>query len=327
MLRIAVDGMGGDGAPGEIVQGAAEAADALGVDVTVVGQPAQVQSLLEPYPKLHLHPATEVVAMDEHPARAVRSKPDSSMSVCARLCKEGGADAWVSAGNSGGVLAAALLIQGRIKGVERPALGTVLPGPNGPSYLVDVGANVDCKPEYLLQFAIMGAVFARHVLRREPPRVGLLANGEEASKGNQLVRDVYERLRGGDEGYDFVGNIEPKDLLRGHADVVVADGFAGNLVVKTAEATAEMLLGILRQEIPRSARGKVGGLLIRPSIGRIRGSIDWREYGGAPLLGIDGTAVVAHGRSDARAMRSAIKVAAETAQAGLTERIREALAL
>ncbi len=324
-MRIAVDGMGGDHAPEEIVKGAALAADELDVDITVVGQPARVQPLLEPYAKLHLHPATEVVEMDAHPARAVRSKPDSSMSVCARLCKEGRVEGWVSAGNSGGVLAAALFIQGRVPGVERPALGTVLPGPNGPSYLVDVGANVDCRPEYLVQFAAMGASFAAEVMGRRPPRVGLLANGEEASKGNQLVREVHERLRGNAHGYEFIGNLEPKDVLQGHADVVVADGFAGNLMVKAAEATVDMLLSTLREEILRTGRGKLGGLLIRPAIGRIRGTIDWREYGGAPLLGIDGTAVVAHGRSDARAIRSAIKVARDAAQAGLKDKIREAL--
>lgn len=324
-MHIAVDGMGGDHAPEEIVRGAAMAADELGVEITVVGQPARVQPLLEPYGKLHLHPATQVVEMDEHPAQAVRSKRDSSMSVCARLCKEGRFDGWVSAGNSGGVLAAALLIQGRVPGVERPALGTVLPGPNGPSYLVDVGANVDCKPEYLVQFAAMGAAFAAHVMERRPPRVGLLSNGEEPSKGNQLVRDVHELLRAGSRGYEFVGNLEPKDVLQGRADVVVADGFAGNLMVKAAEATVDMLLSTLRTEIPRTMRGKLGGLLIRPSLGRIRSTIDWREYGGAPLLGIDGTAVVAHGRSDARAIRSAIKVARDAAQAGLKEKIREAL--
>lgn len=324
-MRIAVDGMGGDHAPEEIVKGAALAADELDVDVTVVGQPGRVQALLEPYPKLHLHPATQVVEMDEHPARAVRSKHDSSMTVCARLCKEGRVDGWVSAGNSGGVLAAALFIQGRVPGVERPALGTVLPGPNGPSYLVDVGANVDCRPEYLVQFAAMGASFAAEVMGRRPPRVGLLANGEEASKGNQLVRDVHERLRQDAHEYEFVGNLEPKDVLQGRADVVVADGFAGNLMVKAAEATVDMLLSTLREEIPRTGRGKLGGLLIRPAIGRIRGTIDWREYGGAPLLGIDGTAVVAHGRSDARAIRSAIKVAGDTARTALNDKIREAL--
>jgi len=324
-MRIAVDGMGGDHAPEEIVKGAALAADELDVDVTVVGQPVRVQALLEPYEKLHLHPATQVVEMDEHPARAVRSKQDSSMSVCARLCKEGRADGWVSAGNSGGVLAAALLIQGRVPGVERPALGTVLPGPNGPSYLVDVGANVDCRPEYLVQFAAMGASFAAEVMGRRPPRVGLLANGEEPSKGNQLVRDVHELLRRDAHGFEFVGNLEPKDVLQGHADVVVADGFAGNLMVKAAEATVDMLFSTLREEIPRTGRGKLGGLLIRPAVGRIRGTIDWREYGGAPLLGIDGTAVVAHGRSDARAIRSAIKVACDAAGAGLKDKIREAL--
>ncbi|MFZ0217652.1 MAG: phosphate--acyl-ACP acyltransferase, partial [Candidatus Dormiibacterota bacterium] len=180
--------------------------------------------------------------------------------------------------------------------------------------------------EYLVQFAIMGAVFAAGVLGRRPPRVALLANGEEASKGNELVREVHERLRQDAHDFDFIGNVEPKEVLAGHADVVVTDGFAGNVFIKTAESVAELLMSVLREEIPRTARGKVGGLLIRPSIGRIRSSIDWREFGGAPLLGIDGVAVVAHGRSDARAVKNAIRVASEASAAGLADKIREALA-
>jgi glycerol-3-phosphate acyltransferase PlsX len=192
--------------------------------------------------------------------------------------------------------------------------------------VLDVGANVDARPEHLVQFAVMGAVFAGQVLRRRPPRVALLANGEEGSKGNQLVQTVHERLRADRHAFDFVGNVEPKEVLAGHADVVVTDGFAGNVFIKTAEATAELLLGILREQIPRTARGKVGGLLIRPSVGRIRSSIDWREFGGAPLLGIDGVAVVAHGRSDARAITNAIRVASQAQHTALADRIREALA-
>lgn len=324
-MRIAVDGMGGDLAPGEVVKGAAmAAADFDDVEITVVGQPDKVKPLLG-QSGLAFAAATQVVEMDEHPARAVRGKPDSSMAVCARMCKQGEADGWISAGNSGGILAAALLIQGRVKGVERPALGSIVPTAADPLYFLDVGANVDCKPQYLVQFAEMGNVYARTLLRRAHPRIGLLANGEEASKGDELTQKVHALLRV-HEGLEFVGNIEPKDMLAGKADVVVADGFVGNIAIKSLEATADFLFRQLRSEIPRTLLGKIGGLLIRPNVQRIRARIDWREFGGAPLLGIDGVAVVAHGRSDARAIRNAIRVARESVQGGLVERIREAVA-
>lgn len=324
-MRIAIDGMGGDHAPEQVVLGADEAARDLGVEITLVGLPSRVQALVEAHPLLRFVPASQVVEMDEHPAHAVRSKPDSSMAVCARLCREGGAEAWVSAGNSGAIMAAALLIQGRVRGVERPALGTILPSSGRPTYFLDVGANVDSRPEYLVQFARMAALYAEQVLGRSSPAVGLLANGEEDSKGDERVREVHRRLRKDSNGFAFIGNVEPKELLAGKADVVVADGFVGNVAIKMAEATVELILSTLREEIPRTWMGKLGGVLIRPGVRRIRGRIDWREYGGAPLLGIDGVVVVAHGRSDARAIRNAVRVAAQTVEAGLVGRIREAV--
>jgi glycerol-3-phosphate acyltransferase PlsX len=317
--------MGGDHAPEQVVLGADEAARDLGVEITLVGLPSRVQALVEAHPRLRFVPASQVVEMDEHPAQAVRSKPDSSMAVCARLCREGGADAWVSAGNSGAIMAAALLIQGRVRGVERPALGTILPSSGQPTYFLDVGANVDSRPEYLVQFARMAALYAEQVLGRSSPAVGLLSNGEEDSKGDERVREVHRRLRKDNNGFAFIGNVEPKELLAGKADVVVADGFVGNVAIKMAEATVELILSTLREEIPRTWMGKLGGVLIRPGVRRIRGRIDWREYGGAPLLGIDGVVVVAHGRSDARAIRNAVRVAAQTVEAGLVGRIREAV--
>jgi phosphate acyltransferase len=323
-LRVAVDGMGGDRAPEQVVLGAARAARELGTEVIVVGQPERMRPLLEPYPGLEFVAASQSIAMSESPAQAVRSKPDSSMAVCARMCREGRADGWVSAGNSGAVVATALLIQGRIEGVSRPALGTVLPSASQPTYLVDVGANVDSKPEFLVQFARMAAVYAEQIMDRPAPRVGLLANGEEDSKGDRLVREVHQRLRE-EPSLNFVGNVEPKELLAGRADVVVADGFAGNLTIKTAEATVELILRALRDEIPRSLAGKLGGLLIRGGVGRVRRQIDWREYGGAPLLGIQGVAVVAHGRSDATAIRNAIRSAEQALEAGLAGKIQEAI--
>lgn len=323
-MRIAVDAMGGDHAPREVVDGAAQAADEYGVDISLVGLPVQVQPLLDSHPRLQLVPCTQVIGMGEHPAQAVRNKPDSSICVCARMCKEGRADGWMSAGNSGAIMAAALLIQGRIRGVERPAIGSIVPTQNGFAYFLDVGANVDSKPEYLVQFAGMGAVYAREMLGRKTPRVGLLSNGEEEGKGDELVREATRRLRTSMAG--FVGNIEPKDIYGARADVVVADGFVGNVAIKMAEATADFLFRNLRDEIPKTLTGKLGGLLIRPRVQELRARIDWREFGGAPLLGIDGVAVVAHGRSDARAVKNAVRVTKEAVENQLVGKIRAEVA-
>jgi glycerol-3-phosphate acyltransferase PlsX len=318
-MRIAVDAMGGDHAPEQVVLGAAQAAQEYGIDISLVGLPASVQPLLDGHPRMRLVPCTQMIAMDEHPAQAVRAKPDASMSVCARLVKQGQADGWISAGNSGAVMAAALFIQGRIKGVERPALGSIVPTQNGFAYFLDVGANVDSKPDYMVQFAMMGSVYAREMLGRAKPRIALLSNGEEAGKGDERVRETAKRLS---TFPGFIGNVEPKDIYAGRADVVVADGFVGNVAIKMAEATADFLLRSLRDEIPKTLTGKLGGLLIRPGVRQIRARIDWREFGGAPLLGIDGVAVVAHGRSDARAIKNAIRVTREAVENHLVGKIR-----
>jgi len=312
--------MGGDNAPAQVLQGAAQAAAEYGIEVSVVGSPGIVQPLLDNHPRLRLVPSTQIIAMDDHPAQAVRSKPDSSMAVCARLCKEGKADGWISAGNSGAIMATAIFIQGRIRGVERPALGSIVPIKNGFSYFLDVGANVDSKPEYMVQFALMGAVYAREMMGRSKPRVALLSNGEEEGKGDERVKETARRLKGTMQG--FIGNVEPKDLYAGKADVVVADGFVGNIAIKMAEATAEFLFRSMREEIPRTLTGKVGGALIRDGVQRLRSAIDWREFGGAPLLGIDGVVVVAHGRSDARAIKNAIRVTKEAVENQLVRKIR-----
>jgi phosphate acyltransferase len=319
-VRIAVDAMGGDFAPAQVVQGAALAATEYGIDISLVGLPATVQPLLDSHPRMQLVPCTQVIEMDERPAQAVRSKLDSSMSVCARMCRERRADGWISAGNSGAVMAAALFIQGRIKGIDRPALGSIVPTRNGFAYFLDVGANVDSKPEYMVQFAAMGAVYAREMLGRANPRVGLLSNGEEEGKGDELVKETFKRLKDSLPG--FIGNVEPKDIYGARADVIVADGFVGNIAIKMAEATAEFLFRNLRDEIPKTMRGKLGGMLIRPGVRQLRARIDWREFGGAPLLGIDGVAVVAHGRSDARAIKNAIRVTRDAVENQLVGKIR-----
>jgi glycerol-3-phosphate acyltransferase PlsX len=315
--------MGGDFAPAQIVQGAALAATEYGIDISLVGLPASVQPLMDSHPRMSLVPCTQAILMDEHPAQAVRAKPDSSISVCARICKEGRADGWVSAGNSGAIMAAALFIQGRIRGIERPALGSIVPTSKGFAYFLDVGANVDSKPEYLVQFALMGAVYAREMLGRAEPRVGLLSNGEEEGKGDERVKETTKRMR---SMPGFVGNIEPKDIYGARADVIVADGFVGNVAIKMAEATADFLFRNLRDEIPKTMRGKLGGMLIRPGVRQLRARVDWREFGGAPLLGIDGVAVIAHGRSDARAVKNAIRVARDAVQNQLVGKIRAEVA-
>lgn len=319
-MRIAVDAMGGDQAPAEIVKGAALAVQEYDIDISLVGLPHEVQPLLGSNPRMQLVPCTQVITMDEHPAQAVRSKPDASINVCARMVKEGRAQGWISAGNSGAIMAAALFIQGRIRGVERPALGSIVPTQNDFAYFLDVGANVDSKPDYMEQFAVMGSVYAREMMGRPKPRVALLSNGEEEGKGDERVRETTRRLRGSLSG--FIGNVEPKDIYAARADVVVADGFVGNIAIKMAEATAEFLFRALRDEIPKTLTGKVGGALIRPRVREIRDRIDWREFGGAPLLGIDGVAVVAHGRSDARAIKNAIRVTRDAVDNQLVGKIR-----
>src|SRR2546429_1141744 len=311
--------MGGDLAPAQAVLGAAEAARDLDVEVIVVGLPERVQPLLDNHPELKFVPASQTIEMADHPAQAVRTKTDSSMNVCARMCKEGGADGWTSAGNSGAIMAAAILIQGRIRGVDRPALGSIVPTQDGFAYFLDVGANVDSRPDYMTQFAVMGAVYAREMLGRPQPRIGLLSNGEEEGKGDERVRETARRLKGSLPG--FIGNVEPKDIYGARADVVVADGFVGNVAIKMAEATAEFLFRSLREEIPRPMTGTLGGRLFRPGVRHLRDRIDWREFGGAPLLGIDGVAVVAHGRSDARAMKNAIRVTRDAVENQLVGKI------
>jgi phosphate acyltransferase len=264
-----------------------------------------------------------VIRMDEAPAQAVRRKRDASMNVCARLCRTGDADGWVSAGNSAGVLLAAVLLQGRLPGVDRPALGAVLPTMDGGStYLLDVGVSVDCPPRLLVQFAHLGAAYSRAVLLRAEPRVALLSNGAEPGKGSSAVRMAHELLRR--SPLHFVGNVESNDLFSGKADVIVADGFVANAVVKAAEATAQYVSLALRREIPRTLAGRVAGLLLQGQLRAVRGRTDWRHHGGAPLIGIDGVAVVAHGRSDADAIANAVRVAKAAVEMRLVENVRNA---
>ena len=238
--------------------------------------------------------------MAEHPSRAVRNKPDSSMVVGMKMLREGEVDAFVSMGNSGGVLASALVSSGRIgriKGIHRPAISTIMPTVKGFTFMLDIGANTDCKPEWLAQFAVMGAVYSQRILGVDTPRVGLLSNGEEDTKGNRMVQEAFALLQRLD--LNFVGNVEGKDIPRGIADVIVTDGFVGNVAVKTAEGVGSMLMGVIRDEIKQRPIASVGGLLAKSAFRAAAKRLDYREYGGAPLLGVNGNVVIGHGRSDA----------------------------
>ena len=312
MGRIAVDALGGDRAPEEVVAGAAEAAGE-GIDVVLVG-PAGLDTH-----GLELVEAAEVLAMDEKPAEAVRAKPDSSLVVANRLVADGGAAAVLSAGNTGAMLAAGLLHVRRLPGVMRPAIAVVLPSRRGPSVLLDSGANADARPEHLLQFAYMGAIFAEEVLELPQPSVRLLSIGEEPEKGSQLALEAHELLAASD--LNFEGNTESRELLEGAADVVVTDGFTGNVSLKLLEGTIKTLLDALREEITSTPRGKLGGLLIRPAARSLRNRLDPDTYGGAYLLGLRGLSVIAHGNSSRRAIANAIRLAARGVEHDVVDRL------
>ena len=302
MARIAVDALGGDQAPSEVVAGAVEAA-ADGIDVTLFG-PAGLDTH-----GLPLVETTEQIEMHEKAAEAVRGKPDSSLVAAHVAVAEGRADAVVSAGNTGAMLAAGLLHLRRIPGVLRPAIAVPIPTKRGPSVLLDSGANADARPEHLLQFAHMGAIFAEEILEIRQPEVRLLSIGEEAEKGNQLTLDAHALLAASE--LEFAGNAESRDLLAGAADVVVCDGFTGNVALKLLEGTIKTVLDALREEIAATPRGKLGGLLIRPAARRLRSKLDPETYGGAYLLGLRGLSVIAHGNSSRRAISNAIHLAAK----------------
>jgi phosphate acyltransferase len=315
--RVAVDALGGDRAPGEIVAGALTAA-ATGIDVTLYGPEGLDTGGLE------LVVTTGAIGMAEKPSEAVRAKPDSSLVSAVRAVGEGKADAVVSAGNTGAMLAAGLLQLRRIPGVLRPAIAIPMPTRNGVSLLLDAGANADCRPEHLVQFAVMGSVFSTELLGVAEPQVRLLSIGEEPEKGNQLTLEAHALLAEA-RGIRFTGNAEGRDLLRGAADVVVTDGFTGNMALKLLEGGIKELLDLLREEIEATTRGKLGGLLIRPAARRVRHRLDPDTYGGAYLLGLRGLAVISHGSSGRRAIANAIELAARGAEHRVVERLAERL--
>jgi glycerol-3-phosphate acyltransferase PlsX len=316
-VRVAVDALGGDNAPEEIVAGAVDAAG-HGIEPVLFGPRGLDTGGLE------LVETTEVIAMEEKPAEAVRGKPDSSLVAACRAVGEGDADAVISAGNTGAMLAACLLELRRVRGVYRPAIAVPLPARRGPSVLLDAGANADARPEHLLQFAEMGAIFAEEILGLPRPSVRLLSIGEEPEKGNQLALEAHALLA--DSDLNFRGNAESRELLEGAADVVVTDGFTGNVALKLLEGTIRTVLDALRESIVATRRGKLGGVLIRPAARELRNRLDPDTYGGAYLLGLRGVAVIAHGNSSRRAIANAIGLAARGVEHDVVGRLERRVA-
>jgi glycerol-3-phosphate acyltransferase PlsX len=314
-IIVAVDAMGGDNAPSVEVAGAVEAARCWGVPVVLVGDSQRVEAELGRHATdgldIRVQHASEVVGMHDSPSDAVRRKKDSSIRVAFDLVKDGSAHAVVSAGNSGATMAAGMFVLKRIPGIDRPAIATIMPNLKDQTLVLDVGGNVDCKATHLAQFALMGDVYSRHVLGKEKPRVGLLSNGEEESKGNDLTRGAHQLLK--EAPFAYVGYVEGRDIFNGTIDVVVCDGFVGNVVLKVSEGLADGIATMLRREISGRFLAKIGFLLARPAFRAFKKKIDYAEYGGAPLLGIAGTGMICHGGSSPRAIKNAIFQAREFA--------------
>ena len=327
-LRVAVDAMGGDHAPQEVVAGAAQAARDLGVEIILVGPTDRMHREWRAAGAgalpVRVVDATEVIEMGEPPAMALRRKRQASILVAVEALRRGEADAVVSAGNTGAAMAAALLILGRIEGIDRPAIAAVLPTLRGRAIMVDVGANVDCRPKHLLQFAVMGSVYAQRVLGVARPRVGLMSNGTEETKGNELVIRSADLLR--ESGLHFIGNVEGRDFFDGTADVVVCDGFVGNLLLKFGEGLAVAIFTLLREELSRGLLVRLGVALATPRLRALARRMDYTEYGGAPLLGVNGICIITHGSSRAKAMRNSIALAAESVRSRMVDAIRDDIA-
>ena len=338
MTRVALDAMGGDNAPGEIVRGGVEAAVGLeDVKVILVGHEDAIEAELAKYPKdvekarkagqLDVVEATEVLEMDDEPARSVRAKKDCSINVAMRLVKEGKADAFVSAGNSGAVSASAIFNLGRIKGVHRPAIATVLPTrrPIRPALLLDAGANMDCHAEWLVQFAIMGSAYSKAVLKRTKPLVGLLSIGTEDCKGNEMTKATFPLLKDV-KGIDFRGNVEGHDIFTGQTDVIVCDGFVGNAVLKTAESLVHAISYFLKKECFKGPSRIMGAILLKGAFKSLKQQLDPDIYGGAPLLGVPGAVIITHGSSSHKAIYHAVRVGANAARNDVTGLIAKQIA-
>lgn len=325
-MRIAVDAMGGDFAPREVVRGAIDYALAGSDQVILVGAGDQVEREIAEYgkghpPRVSLVDAPEVIGMGEHPAAALRAKKRASVVVATELVRDDGADAVVSAGSTGATLAAAVFRLGRIEGIDRPALGAHLVTPEGPIMLLDVGAIVDCDADNLVQFGVMGSIYAEHVLRVARPRVGLLNIGEEADKGDRLAQEANHRLR--HSGLNFVGNVEGNELIAHRADVVVCDGFVGNVILKFFEGLTTYIFRSVRQDLNQGPIAPLALLALRPGFDRIRRRFDYERFGGTPLLGVRGVSIVTHGRAKARMVQYAMQAASDAAAARIPDLIAE----
>lgn len=319
--------MGGDYAPAEIVKGAAQGSKLYGVDVILVGDEAKIKRCLPPEfansSSVTIRHAADAIGMGEH-AAAVRTKKDASVVVAACMVKEGKADAMVSVGNTAAAMAVATLRLGRISGIDRPAIASIMPSASGGTVMLDAGAVVDCSVEQLKQFALMGNVYAERVLSIKRPRVGLLSVGEEKSKGNDVIRAAHEVLTA--TPINFIGNVEGRDLFSGTADVIVTDGFAGNVALKTAEGLAEYLKNVIRGELHSHPLAYIPLALLMPFLSRLKKKLDYSEYGGAPLLGLNGVCIIGHGRSKARAVANAVRAAREATSGGVVKAIQSAVA-
>ncbi len=326
-MKIAVDAMGGDKAPSVVVEGSVEAAS-LGVPIILVGDTARIEAELAKRKvaglPIEIQHASQVVEMCESPVKAIRSKKDSSIKVCFDMVKRGEASAVVSAGNSGAAMAAAMLVLRKLKGVDRPAIAVSVPTMKEPAVVLDVGGNVDCKPLHLVQFAMMGDVYATYVLKEDKPRIGLLSNGAEEGKGNELTRATNELLK--KTTLNYIGYVEGKDIFSGNIDVVVTDGFVGNVVLKLSEGLVDAVVTMLKEEIQASVPAKFGYLLARGAFRNLKKKIDYDEYGGAPLLGIDGTCMISHGSSSPKAIKNAILKASEFVKEGVNQHLTDELA-
>lgn len=326
MVTIALDAMGGDHFPKSEVEGALQASREFGIRVIMVGQEAVVKKELDRHSgwqrlPIEIRHASEQITMEDSASRAVRTKKDSSIRVAARLVKKGEAQAVVSAGNTGAVMATAKMVQGMLHGVDRPALASAFPTRNGSSaIMLDVGANVDCSPRMLTQFAVMGDAYSRIIFKTQNPRVGLLSIGEEAHKGNALTHDAFPLLQEM-KHINFVGNVEGSDIYNGNVDVIVCDGFVGNVALKASEGLVDAIFHTLKESLTASLIRKAGTFLARGAFRDLKKRVDYAEYGGAPLLGLNGLCVICHGRSNAKAIKNALRIAKEFAEGGINERI------
>jgi glycerol-3-phosphate acyltransferase PlsX len=326
-MKIALDAMGGDFGPAVVVEGAIVAAREHGISPVLVGDKAAIEREIirlkaQDLP-LSIRHATQVVGMAEAPSQALRRKRDSSLRVAADLVKDGECHALVSAGNTGAAMAIGMFVLGLLPGVERPAIAAALPSLAGFTVLIDAGANVDPKPRHLFQFAVMGHVYSRDIVGKDNPRVGLLSVGEEEGKGNELVKDTFESLRG--SSLNFIGNIEGRDIYNGRCDVVVTDGFTGNVCLKVSESLAEMLTSMIREELTRDALSKAGAVLAQGAFARMKRRVDYTEMGGAPLLGINGASIICHGASPVKAIKNALRVATQWVRNDVNDHIKTAL--